>query len=143
MPPKINSKNTTRIITAITANNRIPNNLPHPRFLIKAKISLKLNAAFNSSFATILHIAMTSNMDTNIANTIATRSMIPPIAFTEGPTALLTVNINPRRNTIPGKMEYAIPTMILRIPFRNIPLMSLNSGSSYLPSIPYLITSYR
>ena len=41
----------------------------------------------------------------NIANAIAIMKMNPPIAFTELSTASFTVNINPRKKRITGKME--------------------------------------
>ena len=103
--PNMNPKNTEIIIIAITANNRIPMYLPHPMFLIKPKISLNLNAAANSSLSTILHNAITFTKETNIAKMIATNNIIPPIALTEAPTDSFTVNINPRKKRIIGKME--------------------------------------
>ena len=81
--PNINPKNTEIIIIAITVNNKIPMNLPHPKFLIKPNISLNLNAAESSSLSTILHNAITSTKEANIANMIAMSNTIPPIAFTE------------------------------------------------------------
>ena len=41
----------------------------------------------------------------NIANTIAISNMTTPIILTEPLTDSFTVNINPRRNKIAGKIE--------------------------------------
>ena len=101
----IKLKNKEMIIIAITVKSKIPMNLPHPKFLIKAKISLNLNAAASSSLSTILHNAITFTKETNIANMIAMSNTIAPIAFTEAPTDSFTVNINPRKKRIIGKMD--------------------------------------
>lgn len=103
--PNINSKKTEIIMIAINENNMIPKNLPHPKFLTRAKTSLNLKAAANSSFATTLHKAIISIKPMNIANIRAINNMIPPIALTVLLTDSFTANINPSKNKITGKME--------------------------------------
>ena len=85
--------------------------------------------------------AIISIKATNIVTMIEINNIIAPIELTAAPTFSFADNITPNMNRRNGTMAYAIPTMNVRIPFRNIPLMSENSGSSFLPSMEYFIIS--